>query len=132
MEYPDFWRALGLVIVSTGDGEAIVEMAAPDWAMSPFGAVHGGVLAMFFDTALAVAIVHHLNGPGDRVATHQLSVTYSAFTSERVLRCHARVVSLGRTVAVAEGDIRDGAGTVVAKALGTFGVRRRAPDSGRS
>jgi acyl-coenzyme A thioesterase PaaI-like protein len=44
-----------------------------------------------------------------------------------VLRCHARIVSLGRTVAVAEGEIRDATETVVAKALGTFGVRRRSP-----
>jgi uncharacterized protein (TIGR00369 family) len=125
MDFPDFWRALGLAIVSTGDDEAVVEMTAPDWAMSPFGAVHGGALAMFFDTALAVAIARRVSGPEDRIATHQLSVTYSTFTSERVLRCHARVVSLGRTVAVAEGEIRDAGGTIVAKALGTFGVRRR-------
>jgi acyl-CoA thioesterase len=125
MDFPDFWRALGLAIVSTGDDEVVVEATAPDWAMSPFGAVHGGALAMFFDTALAVAISHRLNGPEDRIATHQLSITYSSFTSERALRCHARVVSLGRTVAVAEGEIRDSTGTVIAKALGTFGVRRR-------
>ena len=124
MDYPDFWRALGLVIVSTGDDAAVVEMTAPDWAMSPFGAVHGGALAMFFDTGLAVAISRRLNGPQDRIATHHLSVTYSTFTKERVLRCHARIVSLGRTVAVAEGEIRDATETVVAKALGTFGVRR--------
>ena len=35
--YPDFWVALGLAIVSTGDDEAVVEMRAPDWSISPFG-----------------------------------------------------------------------------------------------
>lgn len=126
MDAPDFWQALGLVVVSSDDAGAVVEMTAPDWAMSPFGTVHGGALAMFFDTALAVAIARHVNPPDDRIATHQLSVTYSTFTRTRVLRCHARVVSLTRTVAVAEGEIRDGDDAVVAKALGTFGVRRRA------
>jgi uncharacterized protein (TIGR00369 family) len=125
MEFPDFWRALGLKIVSVGDEDVVVEMAVPDWAMSPFGTVHGGALAMFFDTALAVAVARRMDGPDDRIATHQLSVTYSTFTSARVLRCHAKLVSLARTVAVAAGEIRDADDGVVASALGTFGVRRR-------
>jgi uncharacterized protein (TIGR00369 family) len=126
MSYPDFWRALGLAIVSTGEDEAVVEMTAPDWAMSPFGAVHGGAISMFCDTALAVAVARRVSGPEDRIATHQLTVSYAAFTTERVLRCHARLASLTRTVAVAEGDVRDTTDRLVAKALGTFGVRRRA------
>jgi uncharacterized protein (TIGR00369 family) len=125
MTYPDFWQALGLAIVETGAETAVLEMSCPDWAMSPFGTVHGGAIAMFFDTALAVAISRRLDGPQDRIATHQLSVSYATFTSERVLRCHARVVSLTRTVAVADGEVRDAADRVVAKALGSFGVRRR-------
>jgi acyl-coenzyme A thioesterase PaaI-like protein len=53
-------------------------------------------------------------------------VTYVAFTRDRVLRCRARVVSLRRTVAVAEGEVVAAAdGVLVAKALGTFGLRRR-------
>ena len=125
MEFPDFWRALGLVIVSTADDAAVLEMTCPDWAMSPFGTVHGGAISMFCDTALAVAIARKVSGPDDRIATHQLSVSYASFTRDRVLRCHARIVSLARTVAVAEGDVHDATGTIIAKALGTFGIRRR-------
>jgi len=125
MEEPDFWRALGLAIVASSDGEAEVTMNAPDWAMSPFGAVHGGAIAMFFDTALAVAIAGRLAWPGDRIATHQLTVSYATFTKDRQLRCRARVVSLARTVAIAEGEVLDASGTIVAKALGSFGIRRR-------
>ena len=125
--YPDFWVALGLTIVSTGDDEAVVEMRAPDWAVSPFGTVHGGAISMFCDTALAVAIARRLSGPEDRIATHQLTISYASFTTERVLRCHAKLASLTRTVAVAEGEVRDESDHLVAKALGTFGVRRRTP-----
>ena len=100
-------------------------MRCPDWTISPFGTVHGGALAMCFDTALAVAIARRLDGPEDRIATHQLSVSYAAFTTDRTLRCHARLVSLARTVAVAEGELRDQTGRLIAKALGTFGVLRK-------
>ena len=125
--HPDFWVALGLTIVSTGDDEAVVEMRSPDWAISPFGTVHGGAISMFCDTALAVAIARQLSGPDDRIATHQLTISYASFTTERVLRCHAKLASLTRTVAVAEGEVRDASDRLVAKALGTFGVRRRTP-----
>ncbi len=104
----------------------MLEMTCPDWAISPFGTVHGGAISMFCDTALAVAIARRVSGPGDRIATHQLTVSYAAFTRDRLLRCRARIVSLARTVAVAEGDVQDASGTIVAKALGTFGVRRGA------
>jgi acyl-coenzyme A thioesterase PaaI-like protein len=60
----------------------------------------------------------------DRIATHNLNVTYVAFAREQVLLCRARVVSLRRAVAVAEGEVATEAGHLVAKALGTFGVRR--------
>jgi uncharacterized protein (TIGR00369 family) len=120
---PDFFTALGLAIERSGDDEAVVTMDCPANLMSPFGAVTGGAVAALLDTALAVAIAHRLETT-DRVATHNLNVTYVAFSRERRLVCRARVVSLRRSVAVAEGDVTRADGTLVATALGTFGVRR--------
>jgi uncharacterized protein (TIGR00369 family) len=122
--FPDFWNVLGLEVVSTDAREIVVASRVPDWVVTPFATVHGGALAMIFDTVLAMAIVRQLERPEDRVATHQLSVSYASFTTERELRCHARVASLTRTVGVAEGELVERGGKLVAKALGTFGVRR--------
>ena len=122
--FPDFWKVLGLDIVSADDRELVVDSHVPDWIVTPFTTVHGGALAMIFDTVLAMAIARRLESPDDRVATHQLAVSYAAFTTERHLRCHARVASLTRTVGVAEGELVELGGKLVAKALGTFGVRR--------
>ena len=63
-------------------------MDVPEALLSPFGTVHGGVIATLFDTGLAVAIARRLE-PADRIATHNLNVTYVAFTRDRVLRCRA-------------------------------------------
>lgn len=124
MREPDFWKALGLSI-ETGEGsEAVVRMDVPDALMSPFGTVHGGIIATLFDTGLAVAVARHLDPPGDRVATLDLHVSFVSFTRARVLRCHARLVSLRRRIAVAEGEVVADDGTLVAKALGTFDVKR--------
>lgn len=118
-----FWEHLGFRIESGDAREVVLRMDVPDALITPFDTVHGGVLAALFDTALAVAIARRLEEP-DRIATHALQVTYVTFTRARVLRCRARVVSLRRSVAVAEGEVNDDEGTLVAKALGTFGVRR--------
>jgi uncharacterized protein (TIGR00369 family) len=120
---PAFMEVLGLRIERADEVEAVVRMDVPDTLMSPFGAVHGGVIAALFDTGLAVAVARRLAAE-DRVATHNLNVTYVAFSRERLLFCRARVVSLRRSVAVAEGEVHSESGTLVAKALGTFGVRR--------
>jgi uncharacterized protein (TIGR00369 family) len=123
-QFPDFWRALQLSIEESDGQGVVVCMDVPDALMSPFGAVHGGAIAALVDTALAVAIARRL-APEDRIATHNLNVSYVAFATEQRLRCRARVVSLRRSIAVAEGEVMTAAEVLVAKAVGTFGVRRQ-------
>ena len=120
-----FWDHLGFSIESGDEGGVVLRMDVPDALMTPFDTVHGGIVATLFDTGLAVAVARRLDA-ADRIATHALQVTYVAFTSARVLRCRSRVVSLRRSIAVAEGEVVADDGTVIAKALGTFGVRRAA------
>ena len=122
-ERPRFMELLGLSIEHADDREAVVRMDVPDALMTPFGTVHGGVIAALFDTGLAIAIARRLSA-ADRLATHNLNVSYVAFSREQVLRCRARVVSLRKAVAISEGEVTAGSGTLVAKGVGTFGVRR--------
>lgn len=122
---PTFWQILGIRLDRHDGDDAVLRIDVPDTMLSPFGQVHGGVLATYFDTSLAVSIAHRL-GPEDRVATHNLNVFYATFTSERLLWCTARATSLRRSVAIAQAEIRTGAGELVAQATGTFGVLRRA------
>jgi uncharacterized protein (TIGR00369 family) len=116
-------EALGIDIEHADEREAHLAMDVPATLMSPFGQVIGGAVATLFDTALAVAVARHLTS-ADRIATLSLQVTYVAFTRDRRLSCRARLVSLRRSVGVAEGEVTDGAGVLLAKALGTFGLRR--------
>ena len=121
---PTFMTLLGLTIEPDDQGEIGLRMDVPDGWMSPFGAVHGGAIAALFDTGLAMAIARRLT-PADRIATHNLNVTYVAFSRERVLACRARVLSLRRAVATAEGEVVTASGGMVAKAVGTFGIARK-------
>ena len=120
---PSFMSLLGLSIEQADETGARLRMDVPEGWMSPFGAVHGGAIAALFDTGLAIAIARRL-APPDRIATHNLNVTYVAFSRERILECRTRVLSLRRAVASAEGEVVTGGGVLVAKAVGTFGIRR--------
>ena len=120
---PRFMELFGFRIEHADESGAVVRMDVPDALMSPFGAVHGGFIAALLDTSLGIAIHRRLN-PTDRIATHSLNVTYVAFSREQLLFCRTRVVSLRKAVAVVEGEVATGGGTLVAKALGTFGVHR--------
>lgn len=131
MKMPGFWSVFGFEIEAADEGGVVLRMDVPDALMSPFGQVHGGVIAALFDTGLAVAVARHLT-PEDRVATHNLNVSYLNFTREQVLRCRARVVDLKRSIATVEGEVMSADGTLVAKAIGTFGVHRRAGQPGRA
>jgi uncharacterized protein (TIGR00369 family) len=122
---PPFMELLGLHIERADEQEAVLRMDVPDALMSPFGAVHGGAIAALFDTGLAVALARRLEA-ADRIATHNLNVTYVAFSREQRLYCRARALSVRRSVAVAEGEVVTEGGTLVAKAVGTFGIRPQA------
>ena len=122
-DLPRFMEVLGLTVEQADAKEVRVRMDVPDALMSPFGAVHGGFVAALLDTSFGVALHRRLE-PADRIATHSLNVAYVAFSREQLLFCRTRVVSLRKAVAVVEGEVTTGDGTLVAKALGTFGVRR--------
>ena len=122
-DLPRFMEVLGLTVERADAEEVRVRMDVPDALMSPFGAVHGGFVAALLDTTFGVALHRRLE-PADRIATHSLNVAYVAFSREQLLFCRARVVSLRKAVAIVEGEVSTGDGTLVAKALGTFGVRR--------
>ena len=122
-ELPRFMEVLGLTVEHADAGEARVRMDVPDALMSPFGAVHGGFVAALVDTTFGVALHRRLE-PADRIATHSLNVTYVAFSREQLLYCRARVLSLRKSVAHVEGEVTTGDGALIAKGLGTFGVRR--------
>ena len=81
-------------------------------------------LGLAIERADADEAVVAMDVPTHRIATHSLNVTYASFSRERRLVRRARVASLRRSVAVAEGAVVQADGALVAKALGTFGVRR--------
>jgi uncharacterized protein (TIGR00369 family) len=108
-----FHRLLGLELVRAQDGD--VEMRLPwrdefrradgsDW-------YHGGIISALVDIAGDYAIASKL---GRWVATIDLRVDYLRPALEGELRALARAVKVGRTVGVADVELLDARGAVVA------------------
>ena len=131
LELPEFFEYLGMSIERAAPEEAVVRMRVPKQLLSPHGPVHGGAISALLDTAIGIAVACRL-APGDRTATHQLNINYISFAAKPVVIATARVLRLSRTVAHTEAEARSEDGTLIARALGTFGVfprRQQTTDS---
>jgi uncharacterized protein (TIGR00369 family) len=108
-----FQRLIGLELVQAEDGA--VEMRLPwrdelgrsdgsDW-------FHGGVISALIDIAGDYAIASRL---GRTVPTIDLRVDFLRPARRGDLRAHARAVKIGKTVGVADIELRDANDAVVA------------------
>jgi uncharacterized protein (TIGR00369 family) len=112
-DHSPFHRLLGLAVVRSGDGEVEMRLAwqealgrsdDSDW-------YHGGVLSALVDIAGDYAVAARL---GRWVATIDLRVDYLRPARRGDLTAVGRVVKVGRTVAVADVEVRDAQGALVA------------------
>jgi uncharacterized protein (TIGR00369 family) len=104
------------------DRARIVMPPAPAFGNSR-GDVHGGVLAMLLDCALAGAVRSH-DPARFGVATIDLTLHYVAPGQGEVTAlavCERR----GRSISFARGEAYDGAGQLLAMATGTFKLLER-------
>jgi uncharacterized protein (TIGR00369 family) len=86
------------------------------------GVVHGSVTMALMDTAMGHAM-DSLLAPGEFCSTTQFSVQYlKAVRPGESLAAEGRVTHRGRRVAYLEGDCRNGAGELIARAHGTWYV----------
>jgi len=112
VDHSPFHRLIGLELVRAEDGH--VEMRLP-WrdAFRRHGSdwYHGGIISALIDIAGDYAIASKL---GRWVATIDLRVDYLRPAREGTLTALARAVKVGRTVGVADVELRDDKGAVVA------------------
>jgi uncharacterized protein (TIGR00369 family) len=107
-------------VVPTAEGQVSVFMEAQEYHYNPLGSVHGGVISMLLDTAAACA-VHTTLPAGVAYTSLDLNVRFlkPVTSASGMLRCEGVVLSRGRTTALGEARLYDGAGRMVAHATST-------------
>ena len=98
-------------------GTVTVEMRAQSFHYNPLGGVHGGMIATLLDTAAGCS-VHSTLAVGELYTSLDLTTKFlrPVTVDSGVLTCVGKVISRGRRTALAEAQLSDEAGRVLAHA----------------
>jgi uncharacterized protein (TIGR00369 family) len=118
------WEWLGLKLVETGEGTAVVDMATTEDMANHSGFVHGGMISTLADSAMGRSL--RTLSPGVvRAMSFDLKLNFiNAAKVGEILRARGHVIHAGRRTAVAECRVEGGDGRLVATASATFAVTR--------
>ena len=118
------WEWLGLKLVETGEGTAVVEMATTENMANHSGVVHGGMISTLADSAMGRSL--RTLSPGVvRAMSFDLKLNFiNAAKVGETLRATGHVIHAGRRTVVAECRVEGSDGRLVATASATFAVTR--------
>jgi uncharacterized protein (TIGR00369 family) len=117
---------LGIEHVDVGAGSLHAQVAVRPELLTPFGNLHGGVLAALCDHVLGT-VLYPVIPRGAWAATTEFKINYLAAVTTGVLDARATIISLTKRTAVVRIDVEN-EGRVVCAAQGTVLVV--APKSG--
>lgn len=117
-----FAELLGLQILESEPGLARLAVELRPELLNSFHDAHGGVVTALADVALAVAAIR-TDGAARGAITVNLSISFVGPGRGRLV-AEGRCLRAGRELAFSEGEVRDAGGALVAKAVGTFKLRR--------
>jgi uncharacterized protein (TIGR00369 family) len=117
---------LGVKFSEFQPGRLIAEMPVRKELLTPFGNLHGGVMAALVDHVLG-CVLYPLMPRGAWAATTEFKLNYLAPVKEGTLVADSSVVSMTRTTAVVRVDVSN-QGRLACVAQGTLLVR--APKGG--
>ena len=111
---------LGMGIVDVQPGRATFSLEVGEHLYNPIGSVHGGVFCTLLDSAMGCA-VHSILGRGQAYTTLELKVNLvKALTLDTPsVLATGQMISAGRRVATASGQITGPDGTLYAHATTT-------------
>jgi uncharacterized protein (TIGR00369 family) len=114
-------RQFGFVLESAEPRRVVLRMRVAERHKQVHGVVHGGVLAALADTAGGLAT--YMSVPrGSRVATVEMKMNYLEPVEKGTVTAEARVIRVGKNLAVVDCDLRDDTERLVGKALMTFSI----------
>ena len=118
------WEWVGLRLVETGEGTAVVEMTSTENMANHSGFVHGGMISTLADSAMGRS-VRTLKPGVTRAMSFDLKLNFiNAAKVGETLRASGHVIHAGRRTAVAECSVTGKDGRLVATASATFAVTR--------
>ena len=125
LPHPPIMDTLGFTDLRPEPGRVVVEMPAAEFHYNPLGGVHGGVISTLLDTAAACA-VHTTLAVGELYTSVDLTVKFlrPVTVQSGLLTCEGTVIQRGRRTALAQAQLSDESGRLVAHATSTCLIMR--------
>ncbi len=123
-------KLIGFRPTSIEAGKAVFELEAGPQHANPMGTLHGGVVCDVADAAMGTAYASTL-GEGESFTTLELKINFLRPFWTGMLVATGRVVKAGRTIGLAECDVTDADGRLIARAMSTCMTLRGEPSEGR-
>ncbi len=111
-------EVVGFKMIAQEDGRAVVLFTPTARHVNPMGTLHGGILCDIADAAMNAAYLTTLQD-GETFTTLEMKINYLKPVWRSQLRAEGWVVKAGKTIGLAECDIYDETGSLVARATST-------------
>lgn len=112
------------IVASAPDGRAELRFEASERFANRFGTIQGGMLAAMLDSALGIAVTATLS-PDQQAVTVEMSTRYFRPAQPGPIQARASVLHRGSTLAHAQADLFDPAGTHLAHATASMRISTR-------
>ena len=121
-----FASLLGIALRTRSPGHVVLELQLREELTNSADTAHGGVIMTLADVAMSVA-ARSASPDVNFAVTMEMKTSFIA-TCSGLIVAEARCLHAARTVAFSEAEVReDATGKLVARASGTFMLRRERP-----
>ena len=117
----NYWKHMGMAIIKDPEGNTKVTLEIDENLKQFYGNLHGGAIAGLLDSTIAVALNQEL-GPEEGAITVEMKLNYLRPVNTGTLVGEGKVIQKGRKIIVGQGEIKDGAGNLIAFGTATFMV----------
>ncbi|WP_163527067.1 PaaI family thioesterase [Halobacillus ihumii] len=126
-ETSPFFSHIGFEITEFERGNVLLKLPITEKLMNANGTLHGGVHATMLDLILGMTI---RSTTKTHCSTINLNINYLAPSSTGDVVARGRILQQGYRTVIAEAEMYDQKGNMLAKGIGTFKLIRSEPDSG--
>ena len=111
---------LGIERVQNNEGRALLALEIKPALRNSWKAAHGGVIMTMLDSAMSLAARLHVRGAPGGILTIEMSAKFISPGMGDRLSAEGKVIGGGRSTLFCEAEVRDDAGNLVAKGMGTL------------
>lgn len=111
---------LGVGRVHNHEGRALLALEIKPEHRNSWQAAHGGVIMTLLDSTMSLAARLHIHGAPGGILTIEMNAKFVSPGMGDRLTAEGKVIGGGRSTLFCEAEVRDEAGNLVAKGMGTL------------